>query len=288
MLAFVAAAGVVGSLLLFMSETDQFSLEYEDYNRRLEATPSTNVTKDSADASSAATTGPNIIYIQHESLSGSMMLNTEAGAKAMPFFQDRMHNDPDMYVYEHTRTGSGNTIDALPALMTGCLPYNGEGVKYTHAIGQSIGYDFHNLGYRTASFSSRALDETIVSGRWKMLHDVLVGGMEQVYDLVSQKWPRDNAEGSDDRRMLPLFEDWINESMSESESSAPFYAQFYNFNIHYPYMKKGGPPTAQKYFSGLSTMDEFLKRLFEILEKTDQLKNTIIIGSGDHGDVPLE
>ena len=39
-----------------------------------------------------------------------------------------------------------------------------------------------------------------------MLHDVLNGGMEMVHDPLSEHWPSENAEESDGRRMLPLFE----------------------------------------------------------------------------------
>lgn len=93
----------------------------------------------------------------------------------MPWFQDKMDNDPDFYVFEHVRAPSGNTVDALPALCTGCLPYDDNGVAWAHAKGRHLGYDFYNEGYPTASFSSRSLDKTIREGQWKMLYDVLTG-----------------------------------------------------------------------------------------------------------------
>ena len=81
------------------------------------------VTRALAPKSDQANGGPNIIYIQHESLSGSILINTKKGQISTPFLQLRMANDPDLYVFEHHCTGSGNTINAMPSLMTGCLPY---------------------------------------------------------------------------------------------------------------------------------------------------------------------
>ena len=231
---------------------------------------------------------PNIIYIQHESLSGSIALNTEAGGEAMPFLWTMMRHHPDFYVFEHARTVSGNTLDALPALMTGCMPYTQDAEDWLHEPGRSVGYDFRRLGYHTGSFCSRRLDKSITTGHWSVLHDLLVGSMDTVVDPVSGKWPKDNKEGADDRRTLPPFEKWLRE-LSEKDESRPFYAQFYNFNQHYPYMEqKGAPKSTSRYYQSLATTDEFFLGLFEILEKTDYLKNTIIVGSGDHGEEPFK
>ena len=176
---------------------------------------------------------PNVIYIQHESLSGSLMLNTEEGRASTPFFQDLMHNDENMFVFEHGRTVSGNTIDAMPALMTGCLPINDDGLKYVLSRGQSIGYDFHRSGYATASFSSRAFDKSITNGKYKRLHDLLAGAMSSVYNPTSEGLSEDNSQGCVDRKMLPHFADWLAEWSNVTSSPGehkPFYAQFYNFN----------------------------------------------------------
>jgi len=232
------------------------------------------------------------------------MLNTEQGRESMSFFQGLMQNDDNMFVFEHARTVSGNTIDAMPAMMTGCLPLTDEGLKsFTHAHGKSIGCEFYNNGYPTASFSSRAIDNTIKgSGQWSVIHDLLVGAMDKVYDPRSESFAQDNAEGSDDRKMLPLFSQWLRDQEMENvtqskemnvtssrkmRTHSPFYAQFYNFNQHYPYVtdKK---LNEHRCFSSLRTTDKFLRGLFEILNNTGRLENTVIVGSGDHGEDPFK
>lgn len=147
-----------------------------------------------------------------------------------------MHNDDNMFVFKNTRAVSGNTLDAFPALMTGCLPYNETGYNLLKEQGNSIGYSFYNVGYSTASFSSSIIDNGISSGMYKGMYDELVGGMDYVADPLRKGWPLDNGEGSDDRKMLPEFEAWLHEEVNANEANgtervkAPFYAQFYAFN----------------------------------------------------------
>ena len=150
-----------------------------------------------------------------------------------------MHNDENMFVFKNTRAVSGNTLDAFPSLMTGCLPFNDSGHELLNEMGRSIGYNFFNAGYSTASFSSSIIDKVIVSGKYKAMYDELVGGMNYVVDPLRKSWPLENGEGSDDRKMLPVFEQWLREEVgnsnvansTESESTkAPFYAQLYAFN----------------------------------------------------------
>ena len=158
-----------------------------------------------------------------------------------PFFQHMMHNDEDMFVFKNTRSVSGNTLDAFPSLMTGCLPFNDSGHELLNEMGRSIGYNFLNAGYSTASFSSY-YDNVIESGKYKVMYDELVGGMDYVVDPMRKRWPLPNGDGSDDndRILLPVFEEWLRDEVgnsnvgrnsTESESTkAPFYAQLYAFN----------------------------------------------------------
>ena len=197
-------------------------------------------------------------------------------------------------MFEKARTVSGIAMDAMPALMTGCLPYTKAALKWVHKPGRSVGFDFKQLGYRTASFCSRTLDNNIQKGLWSPLYDMLVGSMDTVVDPRSQKWRLDNKVGSDDRRMLPAFEAWLAELAQDAkdgkkDGGRPFYAQFYNTNQHYPYMKKEDMPNpTERYYQSLATTDEFLQRLFAILGRTGRLQNTIVVGSGDYGEEPFK
>jgi hypothetical protein len=229
---------------------------------------------------------PNVIFIQHESLSGGLMLNTEEGRGAMPFFQKMMHTSPNFYVFEHARTISGLTKDALPALMTGCAPTTEASQEWVQTPGRSLAYDFSAAGYATASFSSRFIDGDIKGGAWSMLYDVIVGGVEHLVDPESYGMTRDLPWAADDRKLVPHFFDWL----ATVDGKRPFYAQFYNFNQHTPYLvdPEGIKPKhdGSNYFDSLMLMDDFLRSIMEPLQEMGILENTIIVGSGDHGEEP--
>lgn len=230
--------------------------------------------------------GPNVIYIQHESLAG-LMMNTQQGKAAMPFFQDRMHNDTDMYVFEHTRSVSGNTIDAMPALLIGCLPFTAKAIEYVQSLGRSIAHEFYRHGYHTGSFCSRTINQQVLTGPWKILYDLFTGGMKLVADPKSHSLPLTNIEATDDRNMLLCFSDWLldlGNSTEKNELATPFYAQFYTFNTHYPYLMDKNDQGKGRYYSALRTEDKFLESMFNMLSNAGLLDNTIIIGSGDHGE----
>ena len=231
---------------------------------------------------------PNIIFIQHESLSGGLMFNTEEGRSVMPFFQKMMHTSPNFYVFEHARGMSGITKDALPALMTGCAPTSKASKEWVQSAGRSLAYDFSSVGYATASFSSRLIDGDINGGAWWMLKDVIAGGVEHLVDPVSYGMSKDSTWSVDERKMAPQFFDWL----ATVDGKRPFYAQFYNFNQHYHYQvdpdqikpKHNG----SKYFDSLMLTDDFLRSIMEPLHKMGILENTIVVGSGDHGEDPKD
>jgi hypothetical protein len=161
---------------------------------------------------------PNVIFIQHESLDGKAVLKDDKGKLAMPFFHSMLQQDPDMFVFEHARSVSGNTIDAMPALLKGCLPLTGEALKFVNEPGASLAYDFFRNGYNTASFCSRALNKSIKTGQWRNLYDLFVGGMNNTFDPVLYSMPLDNNEATNDQRFLPYFADWV-------QNELPFYGK---------------------------------------------------------------
>ena len=153
-----------------------------------------------------------------------------------------------------------------------------------HVPVRSVGFEFKQSGYHTASFCSRPLDGNMKKGHWSELYNVLVEGMDKVVEPLSQKWHLHNKHH--DRKMLSEFQAWLTELDNHPR---PFYAQFYNFNQHYPYArKKGAPKSSHRYFQSLYTTDEFLRGLFDILEKAGRLQNTIVVGSGNFGDEPFK
>lgn len=222
---------------------------------------------------------PNVVFIQTDALSGSLMLKTAEGRAAMPFFQHLKATNDDFYVFDYARTVSGNTKDALLSLLAGCLPFTDQGKEI--AFAQSIGDEFRTLGYETASFSSTNVN--LQNTLWSFLEYHLVNSMDKVVDPGSAiGLDFANFEGSDDRQMLPYFEEWI-----QSEVNGSFYAQIYQINTHWPFVQNENSTAAHPYFSAMETVDYTLESIVRILNETGKLDNTIIVGVADHGEDAL-
>ena len=231
---------------------------------------------------------PNVIYIQHDSLSGSILQKTEQGRRATPFFQSLVEDNDDFYLLEHARSPSGDTRDGMTSLLSGCLPITEAGRKM--AFERSLGTEFKRAGYRTFSASSATMnfDQTA----WFMLQKHIEGNMDKAVDPLSTGIPVINSEGGDDLALLPYFEEWLRNNAQQQQQQGggtagpPFYAQFYGFNQHFPYVKATNTTYENRYYNSLESFDAYLKRLFQLLDEAGQLDNTIIVGTGDHGEHP--
>ena len=95
---------------------------------------------------------PNVVVVVHESLSGELMTGTDE--YNVPFYQKMAASkDQGFYVFENARSASGDTIDCMTAIQSGCLPLDDkEGMLM--ALNTTLGSAFKSVGYHTASFSS--------------------------------------------------------------------------------------------------------------------------------------
>lgn len=222
---------------------------------------------------------PSVVYVQAESMSGLYAL-TERGRASMPFLHSLLASDDSMHLFPNSRSPSGDTVDCMTSLMTGCLPYTEKGIEL--AFSKTIGVEFRSAGYQTISVSSRRLD--MAESKWWMLQNYLTVGMDKVYDPESEGYPLINSEGSEDAMLFPHFEHWMKNERNESRA---FYAQVYLFNTHWPYVChncKPDTPVDDRLYASLRTTDDFLRDLFRVLKETGRSDDTIIVFSGDHGE----
>ena len=102
---------------------------------------------------------PNVILVMHESLSGELMMTSDAAVKATPFFHSMLQSEKDYFVFEHTRAVSGDTTDALTVMHAGCNPLDHK-TSREYALNTTVATEFKKRGYDTVSFSSRGLVRT--------------------------------------------------------------------------------------------------------------------------------
>ena len=117
--------------------------------------------------------GPNVVFVIHESLSGEHMLTSKAYSKMMPFVEQMMHSKDKYFVFENVRTVSGDTVDAVTALQSGCLPLNHEEGRET-ALKTTLATQFKARGYDTVSFSSNVLVRSINASAFLHLYSTYI------------------------------------------------------------------------------------------------------------------
>jgi hypothetical protein len=134
-------------------------------------------------SSSSSSRPPNVILIVHESLGGAALESTK-GKEATPFYQslqqrDNHNHNEDMYFFRHPRTVAGITQIATPAILTGLLAYDKEGVKIM--TDSTIATEFKSRGYDTASFVSYGTD--FYGSRYEILSDLLRPDFDHLFGV---------------------------------------------------------------------------------------------------------
>ncbi len=123
-----------------------------------------------------------------------------------------------------------------------------------------------------------------------MLEHQLSDNFDTVFHPDVTKDPLVNEAAQDDILMGDNFKDWLNnlrqkEMDLDDEERKPFFAQFYYFNSHYPFHNNKNVSKTESRIDGMfKTVDKSIEAIFNHLRDAGELDNTIVIGSGDHGE----
>ena len=86
---------------------------------------------------------------------------------------------------------------------------------------------------------------------------------DEKFDPQVTKDPLENPPGQDDRKMDEMFQMWL----EGKEGDKPFYAQFYQFNSHYPFFNNDNKTSDSRLDGMLETVDQSIERIFDILKQ---------------------
>jgi len=231
----------------------------------------------------------NLILLIHDSLSGEYAMTRKEAVEKMPFLQKKFQsNDGDFFVFENARTVSGDTIDCVPAIVSGCLPLNKREGAAT-AYSTNMATQAKMRGYQTLSFSSSSF--SMKGTRYWMIQDALSINFDQIWHPGVTGEPLVNEAAQSDRLMGKHFESWIREWNQNSTTKTPFFAQFYYYGAHHPYYSENKTSSNRlddRLNEMLKTVDKGIEDIFGYLDDARQLDNTIVVVSGDHGDMYKE
>ncbi|KAL3774944.1 hypothetical protein ACHAWO_007904 [Cyclotella atomus] len=223
---------------------------------------------------------PNLILLIHDSLSGEYAMTREESVGLMPFLQKEFQsNDNEFFFLEDTRSVSGDTMECLPAITSGCLPLNDKKGKAI-ASSTNMATQAKMRGYQTLSFSSSPLN--MKGTKYFMIEDALSVNFDRIWHPGVTREPAVNAEAQSDRLMGKHFQSWIQE-WSQNTTKAPFFAQFYYFDAHYPFFS-GESNSSNRLDGMLMMVDKGIEDIFSYLNDVGELDNTIVVVSGDHGE----
>jgi len=233
-----------------------------------------------------ADAAPNLILLIHESLSGEYTMTRKEAVELMPFLQKKFQsNDGEFFVFENARTVSGDTIDCVPAIMSGCLPLNNNKGRAA-AYSTNMATQAKMRGYQTLSFSSNALN--MKGTKYFMIEDALSINFDRIWHPGVTGEPHVNEAAQSDRLMGKNFKSWIQEwsqnntLLNNNTTKTPFFAQFYYYDSHRPFYSEN--KTSNRLDGMLRTVDKGIEDIFSYLDEAGELDNTIVIASGDHGE----
>ncbi|MFM7594558.1 MAG: sulfatase-like hydrolase/transferase [Flavobacteriales bacterium] len=183
------------------------------------------------------------------------------------------------YLFENPFTVSTTTMLAVPATLSGIGPYQDSSLLYT----QPLIWDYaKQYDYKRFFLSSHTLE-------WYRFADFYK------HDSLDIWWNHDNSG-------LPYFNDLgikdeltINKAIKTigSFKNKPFTGVIQLNTTHYPYRvpteyERGEGHYQDSYNNAVRYQDAILGKLFDYLQRTHKLKNTIILLTSDHGESLME
>ena len=122
-----------------------------------------------------------------------------------------------------------------------------------------------------------------------MIQNELTVNFDQTWDPITTNQPLVNEAAQSDGLMGKHFQNWLRERKGRDDDNAtrPFFAQMYYFDSHYPFFvdeEVTRNESLSRVDGMLRTVDKNIDDIFTYLKENDNFDNTIIIGSGDHGE----
>ncbi|MGV3632653.1 MAG: sulfatase-like hydrolase/transferase [Bacteroidota bacterium] len=218
----------------------------------------------------------NVLVVIFESMRKDRMQAYGYARETTPYFEQfRLARKDEVHVFQRPYTVSTTTMLAVPAIMTGIGPYQDKEVLYT----QPMIWDYAKmLGYKTFFASSHTM-------QWYRFYNFYAGEkLDSFWSSEDSGQEFFNDLGIDDKHT-------VKQAVSQVKKAGktPFFGVIQLNATHYPYripegFGQWGPSFSDGYDNAVRYQDLALKELFEGLEKSGKLENTVIFFVSDHGE----
>ncbi|MCE3295877.1 MAG: sulfatase [Crocinitomicaceae bacterium] len=218
----------------------------------------------------------NVLVVIFESMRKDRMQAYGYQRETTPNFEKfRLEHADDFYVFDRPYTVSTTTMLAVPAILTGIGPYQEKEILYT----QPMIWDYAKMmPYRTFFASSHTM-------QWYRFNNFYAS------EKLNSFWSSEDS-GKEFFNDLGIDDKYtVRQAVSQVRKSGkqPFFGVLQLNATHYPYHIPEGfgrwsPSFSDGYDNAVLYQDLALKELFEGLEKSGKIDNTVIFFVSDHGE----
>lgn len=237
----------------------------------------------------AAARGKNIIFVSMESVRWKD-LPLYGGPAKMPFLQGLAPHAVRLDRLYSQDVRSTKSFGAFELGEYELIAWESFSHGLTRRFSErSLAHKLNQLGYHTATF----VNEDPAHDNNGAFHRAR--GYQQVF--YQPEIARDGSRNSDDLKLLSRVDELL-----EQQAGRPVYLQLWPMATHHPYgreywadiagwnrahpdgIQHRGPEDFARYAASLEDLDDFLRRLVELLRKHGLEDSTTLVLAGDHGE----
>lgn len=218
----------------------------------------------------------NVLVIIFESLRKQNLNIYGYNKNTSPFLSNLLKTRPDeLFVFKEPYTVSSTTMLAIPAILNGIAPYQPKDLLFSYPL---IWNYAQMLDYNTFFVSSHSM-------KWYNFDKFYAHeNLDHFWNKEISNFPNYNDFGIDDRETVKHLNSYI-----RTISTQNFFGVIQFNATHYPYtipkeFDEWDEEFIDVYNNANVYQDYLLQQIFQNLEESKKLENTVVIMVGDHGE----
>ncbi|HNF55326.1 MAG TPA: phosphoethanolamine transferase [Leptospiraceae bacterium] len=225
----------------------------------------------------------NLILVVAESLRRDHLSLYGYSRDTTPFLKKyAKEKNQEFVVFQNAYSNASSTLISLPSILTGVSPIQSAADTHSYPLFWEYGKE---SGKKTFYITSHSLAWNNLGGYFAN------GGIDYQFNRENSNEPIFNDIGIDDRKTLAAFDKHIRKLSEENKNfSGLLHLNTNHFPFFVPSSSKvwQGNDVKDMYDNSVYHFDKLIESMFQTLKDTNNLENTIVIITSDHGESLLE